>query len=56
MQVPAIYGFLGYTGMFLVAAGIALLGIITAVFLPTKLKCEETLKKIYCKSTDVAHL
>merc|ERR1719468_1064840 len=47
-KVPAIYALLGYTGMFLVAAGIAALGIIISLLLPKRLTCQDSINKVIC--------
>ena len=48
VKVPAIYALLGYTGMFLVAAGIAALGIIISLLLPKRLTCQDSINKVIC--------
>jgi len=49
-KIPVIYAFLGYTGMFLTAAVIGVLGLILVAFLPKQLNSNEIKKKYIKKS------
>lgn len=44
-KIPQVYDFLGYTGMFEVAAAVGVCGVITVAFLPKKLNSNEIKKK-----------